>query len=114
MPIFAVVGLDHPPHSMLRRDAVRAPHRAYVKTNDRQIRLAAAMLTPDDEQCGSLYLFEAEDEAQVRDWLAQEPFVQADVYREVVVRRLHIAHSLLAKVDWSQTGRKDLDDHAVR
>jgi uncharacterized protein YciI len=100
MPLFVVAGLDHPPHAMERRDAVRTPHRAYVKTHDRQIRLAAAMLTEDGDQCGSLYLFEAESEAEIRDWLAQEPFVNGDVYREIIVRRLHLAHNLLDRIDW--------------
>src|SRR4051812_40038743 len=103
MPLFVVVGLDHPPHSMERRDAVRTPHRAYVKENDSQIRLAGAMLTQDDRQCGSLYLFEAEDEAQVRDWLAKEPFVNGEVYRDIVIRRLHLAHNLLAPINWHES-----------
>jgi uncharacterized protein YciI len=102
MPLFVVIGLDHPPHSMGRRDAVRTEHRAYVKSEDDQIRLAAAMLTHDDQQCGSLYIFEAEDEAQVRKWLANEPFVNSDVYKEVVVRRLHLAHNLLGGCNWHQ------------
>ena len=101
MPLFAVIGLDHPPHAMPQRDAVRAEHRAYVKTNDGQIRLAAAMVDGDANQCGSLYLFEAEDEGQVREWLAHEPFVTGGVYKDLVVRELHLAHQLLPRKEWN-------------
>ena len=87
---------------MARRDAVRTPHRTYVKAQDELIKLAGAMVDEDDNQCGSLYLFEARDEQQVRDWLSKEPFVQGDVYRDIVVRRINLAHCLLPQTDWNQ------------
>jgi uncharacterized protein YciI len=100
MPLFVVVGLDHPPHAMPQRDAVRTEHRAYVKANDAPIRLAAAMVHGED-QCGSLYIFEAESEGEVRRWLATEPFVATNVYRDLVVREIRLAHQLLPPKDWN-------------
>jgi uncharacterized protein YciI len=100
MPLFAVIGLDHPPHAMARRDAVRAEHRAYVRSNDAPIRLVGPLLDGDNNQCGSFYIFEAEDEQAVRAWLAAEPFVNADVYKDIVVRRFQVGLNTLAPQDW--------------
>jgi uncharacterized protein YciI len=100
MPLFAVIGLDHPPHAMDRRDAVRAEHRAYVKDKDGPIRLAAVLVDDGGNQCGTLYLFEAANQGQVRDWLSEEPFVVGDVYRDVVVREVNLAHQLLPQKFW--------------
>ena len=53
MPLFAAIGLDHPPHSMDKRDVNRDGHRAYVWDNDAPIRFVGVMLDDDDNQCGS-------------------------------------------------------------
>jgi uncharacterized protein YciI len=100
MPLFAVIGLDHPPHAMDRRDPLRAEHRTYVKDNDAPIRLAAVLVDDDANQCGTLYLFEAANQGQVREWLANEPFVVGDVYRDLVVREVNLAHQMLPLKSW--------------
>ena len=100
MPLFVVIGLDHPPNSMALRDAARAEHRAYVLENDAAVRQAGAFLDEAGGQCGSFYLFEADDEQQVRAWLQAEPFVRAGVYAEVIVRRYLPGLSRLAPQDW--------------
>ena len=44
MPLFAVIGLDHPPRAMAKGDAVRPEHRAYVVSQDAPIRLVGVLL----------------------------------------------------------------------
>ena len=100
MPLYAVIGLDHPPHAMDRRDAARGPHREYVVANDGPIAFVGVMTDDDGNQCGSLYVFEAESEQQVRDWLAAEPFVAAGVYRDVIVRNFMVGVNRLPQQDW--------------
>ena len=100
MPLYAVIGLDHPPHAMDRRDAARGPHREYVVANDAPIAFVGVMTDDDGNQCGSFYVFEAESEQQVRDWLAAEPFVAGGVYRDVIVRNFMVGVNRLPQQDW--------------
>jgi len=100
MPLFAVTALDHPPHAMDRRDAARADHRQYVVANDGPIAFVGVMTDAGGNQCGSFYIFDAEDETQVRDWLDKEPFVVAGVYGEVIVRPFQLGLNRLAQQDW--------------
>jgi uncharacterized protein YciI len=108
MPLFAVIGLDHPPHDMARRQASQMDHRRYVLTHDEPIALTGAMLDEAGSQCGSFYLFEAESEQQVRDWFEQEPFFKAGIYKDFVVRRFLLGRTLLPIQDWGMS-KTDLD-----
>ena len=100
MPLFAAIGLDHPPHSMDKRLAARTEHRSYVLANEGDIALVGVLLDDEQNQCGSLFIFEAENEQQVRDWFAREPFFEAGVYRELVVRRIELAKNRIAERGW--------------
>lgn len=100
MALFAVIGLDHPPHAMARRDAARAEHRAYVLSHDAPIMLVGPFLDDDGNQCGSFYIFQADDEQQVRAWLQPEPFVAQDVYAELIIRRFEPGLNRLPMQDW--------------
>lgn len=100
MPLFAVIGLDHPPHSMKLRDAHRADHRTYVWRHDERIRLVGPLLDAEGNQSGSFYIFEADTEADVRAWLENEPFVKAGVYRDLVIRRFVVGMNRLTPQDW--------------
>ncbi|HEY0649496.1 YciI family protein [Phenylobacterium sp.] len=100
MPFYAVVGLDHPPHSMALRDRVRPAHRAFVLQHDQMIRFATAMLDADGHQQGSIYVFEADDIDPVRAWTAEEPFCQAGVYRDLRVVEIAPALSRLPIIEW--------------
>jgi uncharacterized protein YciI len=106
MALYAVIGLDHPPHSMPKRDAVRAAHRTYVLEHDQAISLAGVLLGEENNQCGSLYLFEADSEQSIRDWLAKEPFYQSGVYAQVVIRRFYLGLNKLTSQSWPITGRQ--------
>lgn len=85
MPLFAVIGLDVPPHAMALRETHRAAHRAYVLARDEPIQLAGAVYDGEGHQCGSLLVFEAPDADTVRAWLEQEPFHRNGVYGQLVI-----------------------------
>lgn len=100
MAYFIVVGLDHPPHSMALREVHRADHRDHVLRHDADIRLAGAVVDDAGNQAGSIYVFEADSADQVRDWLAQEPFVKQGVYRDLQVLRWTPVLNRLPATDW--------------
>jgi len=85
MPLFAMMGFDHP-ESITRREEFRAEHRAYVRANIAPLKLAGAFDDADGRQIGSLLVFEAPDEAAVWAWIEAEPFYRAGIYKEVRVR----------------------------
>jgi uncharacterized protein YciI len=100
MPLFAVVGLDEPAHSAERRLAARDAHRAYVLTHDEAIAFVGPMIGDDGLPCGSLYVFQAQSEQAVRDWLSDEPYVRAGLYGSVVVRPFELGMNRLPPQDW--------------
>jgi len=100
MPLFAVVGLDDPSHSAERRLEHRDAHRAYVVTNDAPIAFVGPMIGEDGLPCGSFYVFQAENETAVREWLSQEPYVRAEVYASLVVRPFELGMNRLQPQDW--------------
>lgn len=100
MPHYAVIGFDPPPHNMAQRDLHRRDHRAFVLGNDEMIRLAAAMVDQHGNQCGSLYIFEAESEAQVASWVAAEPFCAKGIYSQLKIVPLGIGLNRLEPLDW--------------
>lgn len=106
MPLFVVFGMDHRPHSMERRLTHRDAHRAYVVQNDAPIAFVGVCLDDDDNQCGSLYIFEAESEQLVRDWLAQDSFASNDVYERIVIRRFMLGVNRLPAQDWANPGAR--------
>lgn len=99
MPLYAVIGFDHRPHSMPLRDELRARHRAYTLANDQGTRLAGAMFDADGNQCGTLNIFEAPSAEQVWELYRQEPFYQNNVYRE-----FHVVEWRLALNRFEPTG----------
>lgn len=102
MPYFAVIGFDHPPHQMELRDKFRAEHRAYAEANGGTTRLAGALYDGQGNQCGTLKIFEAESADEVRNWYANEPFMNNGVYKE-----LHIIEWKLARNELPQTNGWD-------
>jgi uncharacterized protein YciI len=95
MPLYAVIGLDHPPHSMALRDRWRAEHRSYFLGNDRPIKLAGAMYDSDENQCGTLAIFEADSIDEVWDWYRREPFYTNGVYKNIHIVEWRLALNAL-------------------
>jgi uncharacterized protein YciI len=91
MPLYAVIGFDHAPHSMPLRDKFRAEHRSFAQANDQGTRLAGALFDAQGNQCGTLKIFEADSAEQVWELYRQEPFYLNNVYREFHVIEWRLA-----------------------
>lgn len=100
MPLYSVFCLDHQPHSMAKRDAVRTEHRAYVKANDGPLRFVGVCSDGEGNQCSSFYIFEAESPQEVHDWFAKEPFAATGVYEHLIVREFMLGLNRLADQEW--------------
>jgi uncharacterized protein YciI len=100
MPLYAVIGFDHPPHNMELRDKTRPAHRAFVLEHDQMIRFATAMLDGKGNQKGSIYFFEAERAEAIREWLKEEPFCTAGVYKDLHIAEISPAFNRIPRLDW--------------
>jgi uncharacterized protein YciI len=91
MQLYMVIGIDDRPHSVARRDALRAQHVAYVRGDEGAIRMVGPLREEDDDTIsGSVYIFEAESAAWIWAWLDKEPYYKGGVYREMIVRPYEI------------------------
>ena len=99
MPLYAVTGFDHPPHSMDLRDRLRPEHRNYFLANDQAVKLAGAMYDNDGNQCGTLVIFEASTIDEVWDWFRREPFYKGGVYKDFHIVEWRLALNALTPTD---------------
>lgn len=102
MPYFAVIGFDHPPHSMALREKLRSEHRAFSQGKSDVTRLAGALYDAEGNQCGTLKIFEAESAQQVRDWYKNEPFLNNGVYKDFHVIEWRLAFNQFEPTGWVQ------------
>jgi uncharacterized protein YciI len=109
MPLYAVIGFDHPPHSMALRDNFRAEHRAYVQAHDEGIRLAGAFYDTVGNQCGTLIIFEANGAEDVREWYRKEPFYKNDAYKDFHVIEWRLAFNQLERTGWVRDYPRQID-----
>ncbi|MEU0089169.1 muconolactone Delta-isomerase family protein [Kribbella sp. NPDC006257] len=66
-----------------RRMEVRPAHREYLHALKEAGKLTTA--GPFADQTGALLIYDAADEAEVRDILAKDPYTEADVYEIVTL-----------------------------
>jgi hypothetical protein len=69
------------------RMATREAHLAWARERHGKIRMAGPMLSEDDQMAGSLFFLEAESEAEVRAFNADDPYTQAGLFDRVEVKR---------------------------
>jgi uncharacterized protein len=105
MPLYVVIGVDKLPDSHCRRSALLPQHRAYLEANDDRIALVGPMRDASGRSCGSVYIFEAQSPEEIDEWLRHEPFVQAGVYDNLLIRRFDPVMSRLPMRDWSRDRR---------
>ncbi len=75
------------PDSMALRMETRPEHLAYLASLGDRVRIGGAILTPDQKSVvGSLLIFEAADEAEVRALLANDPYAKAQLFANVDVK----------------------------
>jgi uncharacterized protein YciI len=72
-----------------------------VLARDDLIKFAGAMTDNDDNQLGSIYIFEAACEQDVRDWISSEPFFKGRVYDQVIVKRMTPALNRIPLSEWA-------------
>jgi uncharacterized protein len=84
--LFLAVCTDKPEHMPLRLET-RPAHLAYLEGLGDKVRIGGAMLGPDQKNVlGSLLIFEAETETEVRDWLSGDPYAKAGLFANVDVK----------------------------
>ena len=84
--LFVATCTDKPDHMLLRLET-RPAHLAYLEGLGAKVRAGGALLTPDQKSViGSLLLLEAETEAEVREWLAADPYAHVGLFASVEVR----------------------------
>ncbi|KAI8057810.1 hypothetical protein BDF22DRAFT_10284 [Syncephalis plumigaleata] len=73
-----------------RRMNARQAHLDRAETMKRrgQIILGGPLLTDDDKMNGSIIVYEANDEAELRGWLAEDPYVTGRVWNNIEIRRM--------------------------
>lgn len=105
MPLYLVMGRDREPGVPEKRGAFRPVHQAYITANQSQIAMIGALVDDAGQSCGSFYIFEAESEQAVRDWLKGEPYVQNGVYHEMTVEPILVGKNTLPPRQFA-AGRK--------
>ncbi len=84
--LFLALCADKPGHLPVRLEN-RPAHLAYLGTLGDKLRAGGAMLTPDKQSAlGSMLIFEAETEEEVREWLAADPYAKAGLFESVEVK----------------------------
>ncbi|MBL3677104.1 MAG: hypothetical protein JKP92_06340 [Alphaproteobacteria bacterium] len=95
--IIAHDGTD--PEAADRRAAARPAH---IARGDAQVRtgeqvFGAALLCDEGEMIGSVMVVEAPDRAALDAWLAAEPYVTGDVWRDIQVTPCRVGPSFAEK-----------------
>lgn len=87
MPYFAVYAIDRK-DMQERRAELRSSHRERLRKHDHPVtaRIGGPLLGPDGEMVGSLLIIEADDADTVERFLAEDPYVKADLYERVEIR----------------------------
>lgn len=81
---FLVRALDKPGHLDIRK-ANRDAHLAFLNAAEKRLKLAGPLLSDQGEMIGSLLVVEFETADAVRDWLRDDPYTRAGLFREVTV-----------------------------
>ena len=84
--LFVATCVDKPDIADKRMEN-RPAHLAYLNGLGAQVKIGGALLAPDHKTpVGSMIVFEAESEAEVRALLAEDPFSLAGLFEGVSVR----------------------------
>lgn len=95
---FLLIGMDGTDaDAPARRQAVRAEHLELAKQfkEDGKIVMAAARLHGDGSMAGSVILYSAESRAQLDEWLADEPYITGDVWRDISIEEVKVPPFML-------------------
>lgn len=90
MALFVLACFDHE-NALERRMAVRPKHLAWVDENKRHVKLAGPMFDGEGKMCGSLFILEAESEAEVEAFSAADPYRINDVFGRIEIRGFRVS-----------------------
>lgn len=85
MPLFVLEVHDRPDAGALRRNT-RPAHLAWLATQSARVKVGGPLLDGGGDARGSLLIVEAEGEAELRAWAADDPYVRAGLFERVEVR----------------------------
>jgi uncharacterized protein YciI len=84
--LFVATCWDKPGHLQTRLD-IRAAHLAYLATVKESLKLAGPFLAADNQTAiGSLFIYEAADEAAARALVDNDPFAKAALFASVEIK----------------------------
>jgi len=81
-----VIMCNDKPSSLEMRMAVRSQHLAYLKTYEKQIKIAGPLLDNEGKSCGSLIILNVEDRAAAEGFAISDPYAKAGLFESVVIR----------------------------
>ena len=86
--LYTQIGIDRTPDGLERRKTVRREHLAHLAALGEAVVMAGPFMSEEDPEkpVGSLIVYEAESIEQVREWIAKDPYTEADVFETVTVR----------------------------
>jgi uncharacterized protein len=93
--LFVVSCLDRAGSGELRA-RTRPAHLAYLEANPGVVRLAGPYMDADGASVGSLFIMEGEDRAAIEAYAAKDPYAQAGLFGEVVIRPWRVVIGELA------------------
>jgi len=86
MPLYVLACFDKE-NALDLRMATREAHLAWARDQHGKIRMAGPMLSESDTMAGSLFFLEAENEAEVRAFNAEDPYTKAGLWDRVEIKR---------------------------
>lgn len=86
MPLYVLACFDKE-NALDLRMATREAHLAWARDQHGKIRMAGPMLSESDSMAGSLFFLEAENEAEVRAFNAEDPYTKAGLWDRVEIKR---------------------------
>lgn len=102
--VFAVLCTDDPTQAGVR-DAALADHLAFVEAHSERYAVAGPLYDDAGAMTRSLFLIYAEDEAEARAFMANDPYVARGLYAEMEYRRfLPAAGNWIGGVVWTPGG----------
>jgi len=95
MPQFIIIAEDdQDEHALERRMAARPSHlenAARLKAAQQFI-IGGAMLNDQEKMTGSVMIMDFESEEELNKWLADEPYVNGNVWKKITVKRFKVAN----------------------
>ena len=83
---YLISTFDRPGTGELRAE-IRPAHLRYLDSTKHLLIACGAKLDEDGVATGSLYLVDVETRAEAEEYIAGDPFAQADMFREVQIER---------------------------